>query len=207
MKVIPIISQSYSSNTYILQDEKTEKTCIVDPGCTKNHLDKILQTLNKIKKMPDFVICTHCHYDHVANASFFSEKGIKIFLSEINGKALMYGGERILANIFYGEMPKILLINFLEKELNLGKTVLKILNTPGHTPGSISVYEEKTKSLFVGDLVFVDGIGRTDLPGGNFKRLKESLHKIMRLDFSKFYPGHGKIGTYAKAKKIIQQLA
>lgn len=112
--------------------------------------------------------------------------------------------EKILSYLFGMKVPKISDIKFVNDNeiINLGKTALKILHTPGHTSGSISIYEEKTKSLFSGDLVFSNGVGRTDLPDGNFKQLKDSIRKILRLNFKTLYPGHGEIGSYEDVKDI-----
>jgi len=209
MKIYPIISPSADSNTYLLEDEEDEKICIIDPGYTQEHLERIISVLEnetgKFGKFPDFIINTHCHYDHIANDEYFADRGIKIFLNEIDGKAILeQNDEKILACFFEMKVPKISNIEFADNDelINLGKTKLKILHTPGHTSGSISVYEEKTKSLFSGDLVFSEGVGRTDLPGGNFEDLKHSIDKILDLNFKTFYPGHGKTGTYGNVKRI-----
>jgi len=205
MKIYPIISLSADSNTYILEDEKDEKICIIDPGYTEEHIEKIISVLeNETGNFPDFIINTHCHYDHIANDKYFADRGIKIFLNEIDGKAILeQNDEKILAYFFKMKVPKISNIEFVDNNvINLGKTKLKILHTPGHTSGSISVHEKKTGSLFSGDLVFSNGVGRTDLLCGNFEDLYHSIDKILDLNFKILYPGHGKIGTYENVKKI-----
>jgi len=205
MKIYPIISYSADSNTYILEDEETKAVCIIDPGYTSEHLKRIISVLNEMGKFPDFVINTHCHYDHIGNDEYFANKGIKIFLNELDGKAILErDDEKILARFFEMKVPKIRDLKFVDNDelMDLGKTALKILHTPGHTSGSISVYEEKTKSLFSGDLVFSGGVGRTDLPGGNFEQLRTSIAQILDLNFKTLYPGHGKTGTYENVKRI-----
>ncbi len=203
MKIYPIISLSADSNTYILEDEKI---CIIDPGYTSEHLKRIISVLeNETVKFPDFIINTHCHYDHIANCKHF--KGIKIFMYRNDGEDVMkQNNEKILSYLFGMKVPEISNSNIKfvkdEEVINLGKTKLKILHTPGHTSGSISVYEEKTKSLFSGDLVFSNGTGRTDLKTGNFNDLKNSIDKILNLDFETVYPGHGKTGNYNDVKAI-----
>ncbi|MCK4247341.1 MAG: MBL fold metallo-hydrolase, partial [Methanomicrobia archaeon] len=71
---------------------------------------------------------------------------------------------------------------------------LEVLHTPGHTDGSICLYDEAKKIMFSGDTFFIDGIGRTDLPSGNEEALKESLERLASLDIEKVYPGHGRVG-------------
>ena len=75
-----------------------------------------------------------------------------------------------------------------------GGTKLKVYHTPGHSPGSISLYDEQTKSLFCGDLVFMDGgVGRWDLPGGDYPTLVKSFELVLELDVENFYSGHGPV--------------
>jgi len=206
MKIFPVISFSADSNTYILEDEEDKNVCVIDPGYTSGHLKRIISVLdNEIEKFPDFIINTHCHYDHIGNVPYFADKGIKIFMHEIDGKAVLEkNDEKILACFFEMKPPKIRNICFVDnnKFLHLGKTTLKIFHTPGHTSGSICVYEEKTRALFSGDLVFSEGTGRTDLPSGNFEELKRSMDKISNLNFNTLYPGHGRLGNYEDVKRI-----
>ncbi|MDI6730416.1 MAG: MBL fold metallo-hydrolase [Candidatus Altarchaeum sp.] len=203
MKIYPIISLSANSNTYLLENEETKAVCIIDPGFTSEHLKRIISALNETKKFSGFIINTHCHYDHIANCEHFN--GVKIYLHRNDGEAVLeQNNEKILSYFFEMKVPKINSIEFVDDNeiINLGKTTLKILHTPGHTSGSISVYEEKTKSLFSGDLVFSGGVGRTDLPSGNFEQLKDSIDKILKLNFKTLYSGHGDVGNYKDVKNI-----
>jgi hydroxyacylglutathione hydrolase len=84
--------------------------------------------------------------------------------------------------------PDILL---QEGDLQIGDIALQVLHTPGHSPGSICLYWPAEKALFTGDLIFNQGIGRTDLPGGNGQALKESIRKASALDVEILLPGHG----------------
>ena len=80
-----------------------------------------------------------------------------------------------------------------EGDISINNVDLKIIHTPGHSPGSISLYLPEKKLLFTGDLVFKGGIGRTDLPGGNGSLLKESIKRLSELEFEWLLPGHGDI--------------
>jgi len=80
-----------------------------------------------------------------------------------------------------------------EGDLTVNGTDLKIFHTPGHSPGSISLYWAEKKALFTGDLIFKNGVGRTDLPGGNGKELKESIKRLEELDVEYLLSGHGEV--------------
>ncbi len=104
---------------------------------------------------------------------------------------------RLLAAPQYGEAlgisnfePDILL---QEGDLKIGDLTFQVIHTPGHSPGSICLYWTEKKALFTGDVVFNQGIGRTDLPGGNGQTLKESIKKISRFEADYLLPGHGEI--------------
>lgn len=86
--------------------------------------------------------------------------------------------------------PDILL---QEGDIKIGDLDLKVIHTPGHSPGSFSLYWPDRKVLLTGDVVFYQGLGRTDLPGGNGEELKESIRRISRLDIDYLLPGHGNI--------------
>lgn len=78
-------------------------------------------------------------------------------------------------------------------KIDLGDSTLRVIHTPGHTPGSICLYEAQSKSLFSGDTVFPYGsVGRTDLPGGSSRDLIRSISRLVKLDVSVLYPGHGR---------------
>ncbi|NYZ79649.1 MBL fold metallo-hydrolase, partial [Candidatus Micrarchaeota archaeon] len=83
----------------------------------------------------------------------------------------------------------------LPERINLGKTTLDVIHTPGHTPGSACFLDKKDGVLFSGDTVFADGVGRTDLNGGDGRALVKSLEEITTLPFEHLLPGHGTLGT------------
>ncbi len=225
MKIFPVISDNTNSNTYILLDSKTRKYCIIDPGYSSAHLQKIITVLSGIEKIenfpeisPEFIINTHSHYDHIGNdAKIIKDKSTKIFMHPDDGNSIInFDDDKILSWWFIGssdwfeeETKKIKdSIKFVQDEeiISLGGSKLKIFHTPGHTSGSISIYDEETKSLFSGDIVFSGGIGRTDLKSGNFDRLIHSIEKILTIDFKFVYPGHGNLLSYEDVKKIYEDV-
>ena len=88
-----------------------------------------------------------------------------------------------------------------EGALDVNGTQLSIINTPGHSPGSITLYGPENKTLFTGDLIFREGVGRTDLPGGDGNQLKASIQRLTGLDVEYLLPGHGEIVSGKEAVK------
>ena len=94
--------------------------------------------------------------------------------------------------------PEILL---QEGELKVGTLHFRVLHTPGHSPGSICLYWPREKALFAGDLIFSQGVGRTDLPGGDGEELKGSIKKVSELDVEVLLPGHGEV---ISSRELVQ---
>lgn len=166
---------------------------LIDPGLTVFLPDLLKKMegdgidLNAIR----YVINTHSHPDHFEASQIFNDNSqIQIgmhrdgiaFLNDIGGH--MYG-------MFGLDAPKVDIDMTLEEgPLDLGGETFEILHTPGHSPGSISLYWPAQKALFPGDVIFDQNIGRTDFPGGNGALLKESILKLSRLNVDYFLPGH-----------------
>jgi len=176
MKVIRVVASEIGTNSYLLL---TKKPVIIDP-CTL--ADKVLNNLKKHIKPQDleYIILTHYHYDHADAALKIKEvTKAKVLIHELDAKFLDFKPDRTLRD---------------NEILDLRDNKLKVIHTPGHTPGSICLFEPKTKSLFSGDTVFPYGsVGRTDLPGGSTEQLIESLKRLCKLDVKVLYPGHGEI--------------
>ena len=177
-------------NTYLINGNKK---VLVDPG--HDHLfGHVEEGLSKLSISPDeidLVIITHGHPDHM--------EGVKRFESLPAMVAIPEGEIDFIRQIVpnYGDTfgvpdfePDILL---QEGDLKVGDLDLQVIHTPGHSPNSICLYWPTKKVLFSGDVAFNQGIGRTDLPGGNGQALKESIKKISRLDIDYLLTGHGEI--------------
>lgn len=196
---------AYDSTIYYIE---TEKPMLIDTG-TGFHNNDVIKKLNDFKSIDKLerLILTHNHADHSGGAKAISEEfDLKIYAHENDAKPLMAGDGAITGATMFGfDQPK-LEIEFLEDgdTVDCGECELSVLFTPGHSPGSITLYEPESKTIFCGDLAFMDGgVGRWDLPGGDYKTLVNSYEKVLKLDIDNFYPGHGP-GNEGKAKKFLQ---
>lgn len=164
--------------SYIIGDEATKEAAVVDAGWEAN---KVIEIANKEKLKITKIILTHSHYDHVQKADELASKtNSAVYFHEDDSNEI----KRAIKN------PNIKLIRLKNNdEIKVGKIKIKIIHTPGHSPGAICLLAEN--KLLTGDTLFVNAIGRTDLPGGDSIKLFESLQKLKKLkDDVEVYPGH-----------------
>jgi glyoxylase-like metal-dependent hydrolase (beta-lactamase superfamily II) len=189
-------------NCYILGDEETGEAVVIDPGGDE---EEILEALQKARLDLKYIIDTHGHFDHVdANQPLKEATGAKIAIHEAD--AQMLGQPSAEAMFFTGNRVRPSRADLLLKEddlLDFGPYRLKVLHTPGHTPGGISLVLEGQPCVYVGDLLFAGSIGRTDFPGGSFDNLIQAVRtKIFPLgDQYAVYPGHGPATTVGHERK------
>jgi glyoxylase-like metal-dependent hydrolase (beta-lactamase superfamily II) len=182
-------------NTYVLYAENGD-CCIIDPGCyfdeERNELVRFIQSKNL---RPIYLLNTHCHLDHVFGNKFVSDtwqlplylhETEKMVLSFAPKSADMYG---LPFENYNGEMKWLNPGDVIK----IGNNELKVLFTPGHSPGSVSFYNEKDGYVISGDVLFSGSIGRTDLPGGDYDQLERSIKTELYTlpDETKVYSGHG----------------
>ncbi len=189
-------------NCYILGDEETKEAVVIDPGGDE---DEILEVLKYNKFNLKLIIDTHGHFDHVdANQPLKAATGAKIAIHEAD--AGMLDKPSAEAMFFTGNRLRTSQADILLKEndiLTFGQYRLKVLHTPGHTPGGISLVLEDHPYVYVGDLLFAGSIGRTDFPGGSYDALITAVRtKIFPLgDNYSVYPGHGPVTTVAQERQ------
>ncbi|MCD4722586.1 MAG: MBL fold metallo-hydrolase [Desulfobacula sp.] len=176
----------FEVNTYIIACPETLEGIIIDPG---GEDERIIQAIDEKKINPKYIINTHGHRDHVfSNVSLSSHYNIpicmhiddKLFFQELS--SLQDSGTRAAYTID---------IDLHHNDiLQVGTLKIKVIHTPGHTPGSVCLYINN--SLFSGDTLFVGNAGRTDLPGGNLDTLIHSIEKriIPLSPDTILYPGH-----------------
>lgn len=153
----------------------------------------------------ELIILTHCHFDHTCAALAIADRtGALIAIHEQDARLL--DDDRATASVLFGERapqitPDILLHG--GETFKSNDSLLEVIHTPGHTPGSICIYESGTRSLFSGDTIFPGGgIGRCDL-GGDISDLVHSIELLTRLDVAVLYPGHLEV-TGADVSSQIQ---
>jgi hydroxyacylglutathione hydrolase len=185
-------------NTYVITGEIT---VLIDPGHC-HHLKRLFSQIEEDGIFPekiDLVIITHSHPDHLEGIEAFIEKPVKITMNHDEERYLRESG-RLLFGMMREPLPKSR-VDFYLKEggLHLGKKFFHIYQTPGHSPGSLSIHWPERKALFTGDVIFYGGIGRTDFLEGNSKLLKESIERLSHLDTEIVLPGHGEMVRGKKA--------
>lgn len=195
------------TNTYVVCDEKTKETMVIDPG---GEIDKIVEILDILKSNLKYIILTHCHSDHTNGLKLLKEKkGGKILISRYDAEGL-YNPNLNLCEVINANNIEIEADSRLDDEdlIHLGDLEFKIILTPGHTKGGICIYSEKERLIFTGDTLFSGSWGRTDLPSGNFEEIMDSINnKLMNLpDETIVYPGHGKTTMIQDEKDIYINL-
>jgi glyoxylase-like metal-dependent hydrolase (beta-lactamase superfamily II) len=186
-------------NTYVLYNGKGE-CCIIDPGCYFSEERAELKTdIDKTGLNPVLLLNTHCHLDHVfGNQFIYDTWKLPLHIHEKEKPVLDFAPQSALMYQLPFDNYNGPLIWLKEGTvLKIGDEELSILFTPGHSPGSISFYHEAGGFVIGGDVLFNGSIGRTDLPGGDFDTLINSIQtQLFTLpDEIKVYSGHGPVTT------------
>jgi glyoxylase-like metal-dependent hydrolase (beta-lactamase superfamily II) len=193
--------QENNCNSYLIAGDVP---VLIDPGhqhLVKNLINQMEKDKNRFEDIR-LIIATHVHPDHFEATQTFARAGVLLALHQEEEKFMKETGGEFYRG-FGMEMPEIKVDFFLkEGELKLGTKTLQVLHTPGHSPGSISLYWPEKKTLFTGDVVFAMGVGRTDFPGGDGMLLRDSIERLARLDAEWLLSGHGEV---LKGKKNIQR--
>ncbi|MCH5600446.1 MBL fold metallo-hydrolase [Niabella ginsengisoli] len=199
-------------NTYVLYNDNGD-CCIIDPGCYfEEERQELVRFIMSKQLNPVLLLNTHCHLDHVFGNKFVSEtwnlplhlhEAEKMVLSFAPKSAEMYG---LPFENYNGEMKLLAPGNVIQ----IGDDELNILFTPGHSPGSVSFYNEKDGYVISGDVLFSGSIGRTDLPGGDYDQLEQSIKTQLYVlpDETKVYSGHGggtSIGFEKKSNPFVRE--
>jgi len=205
LKIKKFIFSPFSENTFVVWDKSSSDACVIDPGCNSDKEEKELESFITQNNLNiKYLINTHCHIDHIFGNAFVKEKFNPVFLAPKGDVFLLEKSEEQAAlfgiDIKLSPKPD----KFIEEEVNiaLGSIKGEFLFTPGHTPGEFCVYFENEKICFTGDVLFKEGIGRTDLWGGNYNTLIRSIkEKLLSLpDDVRIYPGHGEASTIGYEK-------
>jgi len=192
---------TFGTNSYLVWEEGKDKAVLVDAGL---NTELILDFIRKKGLNLEAVLLTHGHPDHLVGAAEIAEAtGADVYLNSIEAKVVEMMPEMILAMLGIDELQTPGEFKPLEdgQVLELAGLKIKVLHTPGHSPGSVSFLVED--ALFDGDLVFRGSIGRTDFPGGDFGTLIRSVkEKVFVLPTeTKVYPGHMGMTTVGWEKR------
>lgn len=207
MKLVKFGFSLFGINTYVVVDEATKKCAVVDPGMIEPEEENAL--VNYIERnglTVTHVINTHLHVDHAVGDKFVGDKFKVPVLGHKSDETL--GARMQQQAMMFGMREKldaVSLTSYLEDgdKVKVGEGELDVLHVPGHSPGSIALYDPEGKYVIVGDALFDGSIGRTDLPGGDFRTLINSIRsKLLTLpDDTTVYPGHGPATTIGREKK------
>lgn len=192
-------------NTYVLYNEFNE-CLIIDPGCYfDDEKDELAAYITEMDLKPVMLLNTHCHLDHVFGNKFIAEKyHLKLQIHPNEKKLLDYAPVSGLSyNMPFDNYSGEIIYLKEGETISLGNDELKLLFTPGHSPGSLSFYCQKQDFVISGDALFYRSIGRTDLPGGNHEMLLKNIREQLFVlpDQTKVYSGHGPVTTIGDEKK------
>ena len=192
----------FQQNAPIVFCEETKKCAFVDPG---GDLEVLLASAANNDLIPEKILLTHGHIDHAAGATELANTlNLEIIGPHIDDKFLLdeLEAQGSMLGLSAQNCSPDLWLNDGET-VSVGNAILKVFLTPGHTPGHIIFFSKDTGLALVGDVLFNGSIGRTDLPGGNFEDLIESVkNKLWPLGTNiKFIPGHGPESDFATERK------
>jgi len=196
---------SMGQNIYLCYCEATSEGVLIDAGCNAADEKAITATINENNITIKAILLTHGHYDHITGAEKMRQvTGAKIYC-HISEKQMLEDPE---LNLSCRTANKIKITP--DETLNdsdifhFGQCALKILHTPGHTPGGVCYYNEESGILFSGDTLFKSSIGRTDLPLGDHQKLIRNINaKLLTLPADvTVYPGHSDSTTIGHEKKF-----
>jgi glyoxylase-like metal-dependent hydrolase (beta-lactamase superfamily II) len=217
-KPYPVVVGALATNCWLYpliepSPGKDTPCAVIDPGADP---DVIIARMKRLQLYPTFILLTHGHFDHLAAlpalVSHFSHtfpegQGLEIGIHQADAPYLGPDAYRVHRNAFQAAAGSSAYVDALWQPLPAATKLLSegdsigpftVLHLPGHSPGSIGLYDTAAQVLLSGDTLFKQGMGRTDLPGGDWTALQHSLDRLFALDGAiRVYPGHGPETTIA----------
>lgn len=190
LHIQPLVVGMVQTNAYVISNENTKKAIVLDPG---DDAERILSHLKSKGLELEAILLTHAHFDHILGVNdILNNKKVPVYAYEPEQELL----EDVSLNCstMIGNPTTISDVTYWKDQTSfeaIGYSI-KVIGTPGHTKGSCCFYFKENDVLFSGDTLFMESVGRTDLPTGNSTRIMESVKGLMDLpDDTIVYPGHG----------------
>ena len=205
---LKIENTGHITNCYVIKDKHTAKVCVIDPAFDEH---RIKQTIQEIDGILDIVVATHSHADHIsALAKLVENTEVKVYIHEQDYEGLynkeLNAEEIVGTKILPVQKERVVKCNDQDR-ITFGNTTLEVIHTPGHTKGSITLYDERNNILYSGDTIFSNSYGRTDLINGSREEMKESLDKLFnRFEDIQVFSGHGEDFNLKNSKRRIRLL-
>ena len=209
MEIEKIVVGQLRTNCYLIFDRQSKEGIIIDPGDNPN---LIINRVCDLGVVPKHIVATHGHFDHILAVNplkiryqvpFLMHKGDHFLIERMNRSASYWLGE----NLNFGPPPSV--DRFIEEgdRIYLGSEKLRVMATPGHSPGGVSLFAREPGILFSGDTIFKHGVGRTDFTYASKPELTGSIKKLVSLpDRTIVYPGHGSKTTIKNEKEYLLNL-
>jgi hydroxyacylglutathione hydrolase len=200
MQVETVVVGELSTNCYLLHDAKASDGLIVDPG---GEAERIMERIASLGIRIGLVVLTHFHFDHVLAAREVADS-VKARLAIHRADAAWLKTPPAFFMQFAPQPPSLEADELLEEGdlLRVGGESIRVLHTPGHSPGGISLWSEEDGFVLTGDALFAGGVGRTDLPGSNPRDLIGGIRTRLLVlpDETIVYPGHGPASTIGRER-------
>ena len=213
LKLDSFVFNPFNENTFIIYDEETRECVIIDPGCvSQEEENRLFGFLDSRQLKPLMIINTHGHVDHVVGNNAVKRRfGIAVAahpdthpdIVQAKRQAVWLGMQPV-GDI---DLPDVALED--DQEIKVGNGILEVICTPGHAKGSVSLYAPVEGWVLTGDALFSRSVGRTDLPGGDFDELRESIRtRLFSLpDDTEVFPGHGESTSIGEEKDFNPYVA
>ena len=196
-----------ATNCYIVKDEKSKETMVIDPA---GDVDKIIEMLDILHAKLKYIYLTHCHGDHIGGVKELKQRcGGQIVAQRLAAENLLNIDTNL--TLYIGKEGLTIETDARVDDndlIHLGDLEFRVIHTPGHTSGGSCLYSEEEKLLFSGDTLFRGTWGRTDVPTGDFEAIISSITKKLMIlpDETIVYPGHGKSTMIREEKPIYLEL-
>lgn len=204
IQIQSFVFNAFQENTYVVFDE-TNEALVIDPGCyEKDEQEELVEFIESKELKVVKLLNTHCHIDHVLGNHFIKDKyKVNLYIHQEDEETLKSVEVYAPAYGFAQYTGALIDDFFVEGDIiEFGNSKFDIVFVPGHAPGHVAFISEEQNICIGGDVLFDGSIGRTDLPGGNFEQLIQSIHQKLFVlnDEIVIYPGHGATTTIGKEK-------